>query len=246
MFMREAVARTMADRMAWFWMLAEPIAMVLIMIAVRTIAMGKGKIVPGAEFVPWLVVGLFGFTLFRENMMRALGAVSANNSLFAYRQIKPVDTVLVRCYLEGMLKSFIFLVFIFGGILLEIDMLPADPLMALFAWFSLWMLGAGLGLTFSVLSSLIAEVERVVKITTTPLLLISGVIFPLNFIPQNLLPYVLVNPIVHGIEVLRSAFFPAYRLLPGVDLLYLWFWALAFITTGLLLHIRFEARVKVK
>ena len=246
MFMREAVARTMSDRMAWFWMLAEPVAMVMLMILVRTIAFDRSKIVSGADFIPWLIVGLFGFGLFKENMMHPLGVIERNRSLFAYRQVKPIDTVFVRCYLETMLKSFVFLIFIIGGLMMGLDIMPADPAYALWVWFSLWMLGVGLGLTFSVLSILVPEFKRIVKISTTPLLLISGVIFPINFLPQQLLDLILMNPIVHGLEALRASFFPAYRLLPGVDLLYLWFWALTFITFGLLLHIRFEARVKVQ
>lgn len=244
MYMREMIARTMADRMAWFWMLFEPIALVMIMIAVRSVAMGRGKIIPGAEFVPWLIVGLFGFTLFRENMMRALSAVSSNKSLFAYRQVKPIDTVFVRCYLEGMLKTFIFLLFIIGGIFLDIGLMPAEPLKALFAWVSLWCLGAGIGLNISVLSAMFPEFGRIVKIVTMPLLLISGVIFPLNFVPHDLLQWVLINPIVHGLEYLRHSFFPAYRLLTGVSLFYIWYWILTSVTLGLILHIRFEGRMK--
>jgi hypothetical protein len=124
LFMREAIARTMADRMAWFWMLAEPVAMIAIMVMIRTVVLGRDSHIAGADFIPWLIVGLFGFHLFRENMMRSIGAVEANQALFGYRQVKPVDPVLVRCYLEGMLKTFIFLLFILAGILLELDLIP--------------------------------------------------------------------------------------------------------------------------
>ncbi|WP_306422000.1 ABC transporter permease [Marinobacterium sedimentorum] len=246
MFMREALARTTADRFAWFWMLAEPIAMIVIMTAIRTLAMGGGKHISGAEFVPWIITGLFGFYLFRENMMRSLGAVGANQGLFAYRQVKTVDPVLIRCFLEGMLKTFIFMLFIFAGLLLDIGLMPADPLGALFDWLSLWMLGLGTGLTLSALDALVPETGRVMRILSFPLLIISGVILPLNFIPHDLRVYVLWNPIVHGLESLRLSFFPAYRSLDGVDLTYLWFWALSLITLGLILHLRFAMRLKAQ
>src|SRR5690554_3314034 len=117
MFIREALARTMADRMAWFWMLFEPIAMIAIMVLIRTVVMGRVRHIDGAEFIPWLITGLFGFYLIRENLMRPIGAVDANAALFAYRQVKPIDPVLIRCYLEGMLRTFIFLIFILAGVL---------------------------------------------------------------------------------------------------------------------------------
>lgn len=244
MFIREALARTMADRMAWFWMLFEPIAMILMMLAVRTVIMGRMRHIDGAELIPWMITGLFGFFLVRENMMRPIGAIDANKGLFAYRQVKPIDPVLVRCYLEGLLKSFIFVLFIIAGTLLEVNLLPAEPLEALFAWFSLWCLGLGAGLIFSALAGLVPEVGKILRIISMPLLIISGVIFPLNFLPHDLLVYVMWNPIVHGLEALRAAFFPMYRTVQGASLVYLWYWALGMITIGLILHLRFELRLK--
>ncbi|WP_132291505.1 ABC transporter permease [Marinobacterium mangrovicola] len=244
MFIREALARTMSDRMAWFWMLFEPIAMIVLMVLIRTVAMGSVQHIGGAEFIPWIVTGLFGFFLFRENMLRPIGAIDANKGLLAYRQVKPIDSVMVRCYLEGLLKSFIFCLFILAGVLLDIGLLPAEPLVALWAWFSLWCLGGGAGLVFSALAGLVPEVARVLRIISMPLLIISGVVFPLNFVPHDLLHYVMWNPIVHGLETLRAAFFALYQPVHGTSLLYLWYWALTLMTLGLMLHVRFESRLK--
>ena len=244
MFIREALARTMADRMAWFWMLFEPIAIIIVMVAIRTVIMGSVHSIEGAEFIPWIITGLFGFFLVRENMMRPIGAIDANKGLFAYRQVKPIDPVLIRCYLEGLLQSFIFVLFIIACSLLEINLIPADALGALFAWLSLWCLGLGAGLIFSALAGLVPEIGKILRIISLPLLIISGVIFPLNFVPHELLVYVMWNPIVHGLESLRGAFFPLYRPVPGTSLLYLWYWILGMTTLGLMLHVRFELRLK--
>ena len=246
MFMRELVARTMADRMAWFWMLAEPIAIVSLMLFIRTVVFGRTRVLMNAEFVPWLIVGLMGFILFRATMMQSLAAVSMNSSLFAYRQVKPVDTVLVRCYLEFALRSFIFILFILGGVLLELGLLADLPIEALFSWISLWMLGLGLGLVFSVLANLVNEIGIIVRVMSVPLLLLSFVIKPIYWVPHNLLPYVLMNPIVHGLETLRMSFFKDYVSVPGIDLLYLWYWALSSILLGLILHKYFEPKLKQK
>ncbi len=243
--MREALARTTADRLAWFWMLAEPIAMIVILAAIRGVVMGEKHIL-GAEFIPWLITGLLGFYLFRENMMRSVGAIEGNSGLFAYRQVKPVDAVLVRCFLEGMLKSFIFLLFILAGTLLTLDLSPDDPFLAFYAWLSLWALGIGVGLSLSALSKLVPELGRIARIISFPLLLASGVIIPLQVVPFNLQEYLLINPIVHGIETLRLAFFHGYKSLYGIDMTYLWFWALSLVLLGLMLHIRFEQRLKAQ
>lgn len=247
LFMREAMARTTAgDRMAWFWMIAEPMAMVLAMVAIRGVIMSGGQLINGAEFIPWLMVGLMGFQLFRDLLQRSLGAIAANKGLFAYRQVKSIDPVIVRCYLEGMIKSFIFLLFMYAGMLVDISLIPDDPLYALFCWFSLWCLGLGSALTASAVSEMIPEVGFVLKIVMLPLMIISGVILPLNALPFWAQEYLLWNPIVHGLESLRIGFFEGYRSLLGIELAYLWFWNLSLTLFGLILHLRFDQRLKAQ
>jgi len=245
MFMREALTRTTADRFAWFWMIAEPVAHVVVMVLVRAFA-ANPRFVTGAEFIPWMITGLLAFFLFREGLMRSLGAINANKGLFAYRQVKPVDPVLVRCFLEGVLKTFIFLLFIAGGALLGMDIVPHDPLYAIANWLLVWLLGVGAGLVVSAADSLIPEVGRIVRIAMLPLLIISGVIFPLSFLPHDVLQYLLYNPIVHGIENLRLSFFVGYRSLNGISMMYPWLCTLSLIAFGLMLHIRYEKRLKAQ
>ncbi|QOR37425.1 ABC transporter permease [Billgrantia diversa] len=245
MFMREAISRTMADRMGWFWMLFEPVAFTLIMVAIRGFVSGDNLIV-NADFIPWMLTGLMGFFLIREGMMRGLGAIDANSALFAYRQVQPIDPVLVRTYLEGMLRSFVFVLFIVGALLLEVDLYPDDAIRAMGWWLSLWALGLGLGLVVSVLGTLVQEMAIIVRMISLPLLILSGVIFPLNHLPHWLLEYLMLNPIVHGLELLRAGFFDGYKVVNGTSASYFWMWTLATVALGMLLHVRFKERLKAK
>ncbi|WP_311945479.1 ABC transporter permease [Halomonas piscis] len=245
MFMREAVSRTMADRMGWFWMIAEPLAFTMIMVAIRGFIRGDRFIV-NAEFIPWMIVGIMGFFLIREGMMRGLGAVSANSALFAYRQVQPVDPVLVRNFLEGMLRTFIFILFIVGALMLGTDLMPDHGVRAVFWWLSLWCLGMGLGLITSVAGTLVPEVATVIRMLNMPLLILSGVIFPLNQLPHWLLEYLMYNPIVHGLELLRANFFDGYQMVPGTSATYFWLFTLTTIVIGLLMHMRFKEKLKAK
>ena len=52
------------------------------------------------------------------------------------------------------------------------------------------------------------------------LFFISGVIFPIHAVPANFLPLLLVNPVMHLIELSRASFFPQYHVLPGINLAY--------------------------
>jgi capsular polysaccharide transport system permease protein len=245
MFLREVLARTMANRFAWFWMLAEPVLFVVVMVAVREM-MGRARLVIGAEFVPWLIIGLVAFFLFREGVLRSIGAVEANRALFAYRQVKPVDPVIVRCALEGLLKTVVLFILIGGAAMLGYRILPADPLAVILVWGSMWLLGASAGLVISVLASLVAEVGTVARIMMLPMLILSGVIIPLQMLPYQVQQALLYNPVAHGLEMLRLSFFQGYKMIDGVDLLYLWWWALIMLALGLALHLRFATRLKAQ
>lgn len=246
MFMREAVSRTMADRMGWFWMIVEPVAFIAIMTFIRSFVSGSHQLITGADFIPWMIVGMMGFFLVRENMVRSQGAINASKALFAYRQVHPSDAVFVRGYLDGLLRTFVFLLFILGGLLLGLDLFPDNAIKALFGWLSLWILGLGFGLVFSVTSTLIPETAKIISMLTMPLLIISGVILPLNMLPHYLLEYLMLNPIAHGLEFIRAGFFENYRVVHGTSETYLWLWALALNALGLLLHVHYKERLKAQ
>lgn len=245
MFMREAISRTMSDRMGWFWMIFEPAAFIAIMVGIRSFVSGDSLIV-NAEFIPWLIAGMMGFLLIREGMIRGMGAIEANSSLFAYRQVHPIDPVIVRNFLEGMIRTFVFLIFIAGGLMLGMDMYPDNAIHVIRAWISLWCLGIGLGLVTSVASTLIPEVGRVIRMLSLPLMIISGAMFPLNQLPHWLLEYLMYNPIAHGLEALRLGFFENYQPISGTSMLYFWLVTLLLNALGLLMHLRFVDRLKAK
>jgi capsular polysaccharide transport system permease protein len=207
---------------------------------------GRNYYIDGAAFIPWLLIGLLGFFLFRENMMRAIGSIEANERLFTYRQVKPVDPVLVRCFVEGTLKTVILFLFVAVTGLLGIDIFPDAFVAALVAWLVLWLLGAGAGLILSAASRLVPEVGMIARITTLPLLILSGAILPLNYLPHDILAYLMWNPVVHGLELLRGMFIAGYRPLTGTDPLYLGFWVVFMLFLGLVMHIRFESRLKAQ
>ncbi|OXY82122.1 ABC transporter permease [Oceanimonas doudoroffii] len=246
MFMREAVSRTMADRMGWFWMLFEPVAMITIMVLIRTQLRGASRLIVNADFIPWMITGMMGFFLVREGLSRSQGAINSAQALFAYRQVQPVDTVLVRTWVDGMLRTVVFVVFVAGGLLLGLDIFPDNTIRVLLGWTSLWALALGFALVVSVAAKLVPETGKIINMLSLPLMIISGVILPLNNLPHRILEYLMLNPIAHGLELLRAGFFEHYHTVHGTSVLYLWLWILGLNALGLLMHLRYKERLKAK
>jgi capsular polysaccharide transport system permease protein len=242
LFLREALSRLAQDRIAWVWLIAEPLAHIMLLVWVFSVGF-RQRVVAGADVGVFIILGIMGFFLVRNIMTRASEAVGASEALYAFRQVKPVDTVIARAAVEALLIGVVFLVIFAGAALLGHPIYPADPLAALLALAALWLTGLGLGLVFSVLGNLVEEFGRMVRLLVTPLYFFSAVIYPSVVVPPSMRDILLLNPIVHGLEVLRVAFMPLYRVPPGIDLGYLAAFAAATIFLGLALHIRFKSRL---
>lgn len=241
LFLREALSRIFSGRAAWFWLLAEPVFHVLSLIVIFTVI--RVRVVGGIDTGVWLMVGMLAFFMFRRTGLQVMNAIDANQALFAYRQVKPIDTVLVRGVLEGLLMIIITGILLTITALFGYSVIPADPLAVLEAFFGLWLLGMGFGLVASVVSRLVPELAQIIKLAMLPLYMLSGVIFPLSAAPQPFRDWLMFNPIAQGLEVVRLGFAPHYHAVPDLSIGYIYQFALASIFLGLVLQRRFALRL---
>jgi len=241
LFLREAVSRISTGRAAWLWLLVEPVVHVVFLLFVFiTIRM---RTVGGIETAVWLLAGMLAFLMFRRTASRTQNAVSANQGLFAYRQVRPIDTVLVRAALEGFLMMMVALILFNGAALFGVDVLPDDPLAVLEAFFGRWLVGVGFGLMASVGGELIPELNKLLGFIMMPMYLISGVIFPIASVPQPYREWLMLNPVVHGIEAARLGFATYYHAVPELSIAYVYSFALVAVFLGLALHVRYQTRL---
>jgi capsular polysaccharide transport system permease protein len=241
LFLREAVSRLAAGRAAWLWMLLEPVVHVAFIMALFTFV--RARVVPGAEFAIWLLTGLVTFFTARDAATRSMEAIKANKALFAYRQVLPVDTVLTRSAVEGFLGLIVALLLLCASGLAGFEVIPHDALRVLLAFAGMWLCGLGLGLNLSVAAELVPELGKLAKLMFLPLYFLSGVIFPLAHVPQQYRDWLFYNPFAHGVELVRSGFFPLYHKAAEADLNYLYGFALVLVFFGLALHVRFTTRL---
>ena len=242
LFLRELLNRFARERFAWAWMLVEPVAHIAILGWLITSGF-RQRTVAGGDPLVFIILGILGFFMLRDMMTRGIDAPEASATLYAFRQVKPVDTIFARAFNTGFMQILIFLLILAGASLLGINIIAKNPLLAMTAFLGLWLLGLGLGLALSVPCILIPEFGRIVRLTTIPLYIFSGVIFPLMAMPVKLREILLWNPIVHGLESLRLGFMPAYVVPPGINLGYMFACAVPLIFIGLALHVHFKTQL---
>jgi capsular polysaccharide transport system permease protein len=244
LFLREAASRLSRERAAWLWLLVEPIAHIgFLMLLFSTI---RVRVVGGIDTAVWIMVGLLAFFMFRRSAQQAMSAVGANQALYTYRQVKPVDTVLVRAALEGFLMLLVTVIVMSGAGLFGFEIVPADPLAVLAVLGGMWLIGLGFGLVASAASELVPEVGRFIGVMLQPLYFFSGVIFPIAHVPQPYRDWFMLNPLAHGLEAARVGFAPHYQAVPDTSIGYIYGCALGVVFLGLALHFRFSTQMAAR
>lgn len=244
LFLREAVSRISSGRFAWAWLFLEPVAYVAFIMFLY--AMVRVRSIPGANATVWLLVGYVAFFTARNIYSRGMEAINANQALFVYRQVLPVDTVLVRAALESVLGLLVMMLVLLMASLLGFPVLPHDPLKVLLGFFGLCLCACGFGLMLAVGSELVAEVGKVAGMVMTPLSFFSGVMFPLAVMPVQYREWLFYNPFANGLELIRAGFFPYYHAAPEADLAYLYGFALVVVFLGLALQVRYAMRLRAQ
>jgi capsular polysaccharide transport system permease protein len=241
MFLRDALGRLFASRAAWVWVLAEPLVhigfMVVLYAVIRVMRVG------GIHTVAWVVLGFLAYFMFLRPGKQAMRAVSGSMALFAYRQVKPVDAVLVSVALEGFLMCVVILLVAFAAALYGLKVVPDDPLMVMLALLGMWLIGLGFALISSVANELVPELGGFLRFLLKPLYFVSGVIISLSIVPYPYRGWLLLNPVAHGVEATRAGFSDYYHAVPELSLAYVYQFALASIFLGLALHRRFAQRM---
>ena len=88
------------------------------------------------------------------------------------------------------------------------------------------LLGFGVGLSTLILGHRLPVVAWFVKMFLRRILLwTSCIFFPIRIVPDQFRPWILWNPIAHGVELLRQSVNPAYPV-PGINGMYFWAWVI--------------------
>lgn len=244
LFLRETISRISSSRTAWVWLLLEPVVHALFILTLFVLI--KVQKISGADVIVWLLVGYSSFFTARNIYSRGMEAVNANQALFVYRQVLPVDTVLVRAALEALLGIIVMAILMIGVAFFGFDVLPHNPLQSLGAFAGLCLAGLGMGLMLSVGDNLVPSVGKVFNIASSPLYLLSGVMFPLSTIPVQYREIVFLNPFAHGVELVRAGYFPYYHVAPEASAAYLYGFAVVTLFIGLALHLRYADSLRAQ
>jgi capsular polysaccharide transport system permease protein len=205
LLMREVITRFGRENLGVLWLIGEPILFTLGVATLWTAAgLHHGSPIP---IVAFAVTGYSSVLMWRNSANRSGGAIAQNKPLLFHRNVRVIDVLLTRIALEigGATGSFIVLstLFTFIGWM----PLPDDPLKVVFGWLMLAWFGASLALVIGAGTAFSDIVERLWHPAAYLLFPISGAAFMVEWLPVDLQKFVMLLPMVHGVEMLRAGYF---------------------------------------
>lgn len=233
LFLRELKTRFGKYRLGYLWAPLEPTAHMLIMLFIFGFIMKRAM--PDISFPVFLVNGIIPWFIFNSIATRSLNAVSANQALFHYRPVKPIDTVISRGLLEVLIYSVVYILLMLAIRLMGEEFVWDNIPLLIGANFALIAFSLGLGLIFMVLGDISEEASKFLPLILKPLYFLSGIMFSIHSVPKEYQNYLLWNPILHAVELSRQAVFPAYQT-QNISFSYLCFCALGMLFIGLVLY----------
>lgn len=234
LFLRTMKARFGTQRFGYLLAVLEPLFYIVLMRGSRLLAGRGGGFLgeeAGVDGFFYHAIGIISFFIFMRVFNSCLGAINSTTALFNYRQLKPIDSILVTAVIEVGLMLTLFSVIVMILVLIDHKVEADDLLMFLTAASLLFLLGVGLGLLADVYTAKSPALRKFVEIINRPLLFMSGAFFTMQDLPAVIKPYIVWNPILHGVDLCRGALLSAYDS-PG-DWIYLLTWVLASLWFGL-------------
>ncbi len=234
LMLRELRARAGAHWLGLLWLVFEPLAHLAVLL---TMFLAIRHITRGALEVPvFLVTGLLPFFVFRSVALRVGDSIPANRGLFGYRQVKPADTMVARALVEVLLHTAVYLALLAVLGWLGYQWWPQRPLELIGLSVMLIAFAFGVALVIAVATLRRPRLRAVVGILLVPLYLVSGVIFQVSSAPPAIRDWLLLNPVLHFIELGRGYFIPHYPLLPQVTVGYPAAWTVVTLALGMALY----------
>ncbi|MEP6501926.1 MAG: ABC transporter permease [Betaproteobacteria bacterium] len=205
LMMREIITRFGRKNLGVLWLFGEPM---IFTAAVTTLWTATG--LHRQSSLPIEAFAISGYStvlIWRNTAGRCSSALEQNLNLLVHRNVRALDVFLTRILLEvaGATMSFFVLATILVGSGL-IDA-PVDIAKIVGGWLMMAWFGLGLGLTLGSANAYSELVDRLWHPTSYILFPLSGAAFMVDWLPPKLQQWVMILPMVHGVEYVREGWF---------------------------------------
>jgi len=223
-FLREMNSRFSSYTFGNVWILLEPMLMMLMFVVIFGVR-GRGEF--GYVEPPVFILAAFlpYRLLWQATMKDNMNALGAAKGLLGFRQVRLFDILLARTLVQAGIFLTAGFILVSGMMWIGFDAMPGDPLKVLYVGLYFWLFACAFGMLACIVGDFAREIQKVITITTMPLLFLSAVFYPMTAVPTQYHSLFAKNPLVHANELIREGWIPLYTS-PVADLKYLQIWML--------------------
>lgn len=189
------------------WSFFNPILMLMVYTFVFSVIFKSRWGVGGEEskshFALILFVGLIAHSLFAEVLNRAPSLILSNVN-YVKKVVFPLEILPIISMGAALFHSFISLVVLLGASAFLNGSLHLTVLLAPIVFLPLVILTLGVSWMLASLGVFLRDVGQTISIITTVMFFLAPVIYPVTAVPEELRPWLMVNPLTFIIEQARD------------------------------------------
>jgi capsular polysaccharide transport system permease protein len=185
-----------------------PLAHLFLIISVYTVF---GRRAPfGGDLYVFFGSGLVPTLSFMYVSRQMVMSILANRPMLSFPAIKPTDILFGRALLETlgsfMMAAAVLTIFALMGT----QVVPHDLGNAVAALCATIYLAISVGFLVSLVAVVFPPVATIYMLFVLVIYLSSGTLFVASYMPEQIMRYLAWNPVLHGVEWMRSAYFLGY------------------------------------
>jgi capsular polysaccharide transport system permease protein len=230
LMLRDLRARYFGHGLGYLIVIAWPIAHIAVLMLLYSSA---GRAAPyGSSVMVFLATGLIPFMTFNYMSRFTQFAMVLNRPLLGFPAVRVLDILLAHGLLEVLASCLMTAFFVAVLWLAGADVVPRNILQAAFAFGAAMLLGFGFGMISGIITLGMPYWMTGYALLVIVLWLTSGILFVPDALPENFRRIIALNPILHGVEWMRSAYYDGY----GSQILdkgYLLAWGVGTVLIGL-------------
>ena len=219
------------SQLGYLWVLIQSVFGIGIFWCIRYF-MGAGQAPHGMSMALFLATGFGVWNIFSSGVSRCMTAVEGNRALLTFPQVTELDVLVSRVIVitATQIVTTVIIVLashfvlneqlIVGSVGLLISLIILVPILTL-----------GCGLILSSLAVFLPALEKLVPMIFRIIFFGSGVFFSISVFSQNVTDFLLLNPILQSIELLRVSLHEPYEV-SGLSLGYVTSFAVASCVVG--------------
>jgi capsular polysaccharide transport system permease protein len=231
---RDVQTRFFGTALGFVLAIAWPVSHIFILIALNN-ALGRAP--PYGDSAPlFFATGLVPFMCFNYMSRFTTLGVMLNKPLLAYPIVKVGDILIARAVVEVLNAAIVVIVTVIILTAMGVNVWPPRPTEAMFAMLACLLLGFGFGIVNGVLAGMFAFWFTPFSLFSIVLWIASGVIMVPDELPETARYWLSWNPILVGVEWMRSAFYEGYGLGELLDKPYMLGFGVVSIFIGLLME----------